>query len=71
MTRYQFLLKLAFLGGAVVMIVVTGVLIGCGHDGAITNTFLGLGAAFSAANVWQMIGGNNKDQTSDQGGGSG
>lgn len=59
MTKYQFYLKLAFLGGAVVMIVVTGVLVACGKNGAITNTFLGLGAAFSAANVWQIMSGGN------------
>lgn len=57
MTRYQFFLKLAFLGGSVVMMVVTGILIGCGKNGAITNTFLGLGSAFSAANIWTMLNG--------------
>lgn len=60
MTRYQFLLKLAFLGGAVVMMIVTGILVGCGHDGAITNTFLGIGSAFSAVNVWSVL--NDKTQ---------
>lgn len=58
MTRYQFLLKLAFLAGAVVMMVTTGVLIGCGHNGAITNTFLGVGTAFTGANIWALV--NNK-----------
>lgn len=60
MTKYQFYLKLAFLGGAVVMMVATAILVGCGHDGAITNTFLGIGSAFSAVNVWQVL--NGKDQ---------
>lgn len=58
MTKYQFYLRLAFLGGCVVMMVTTGVLVGCGKDGAITNTFLGLASAFSAANVWSLL--NNK-----------
>lgn len=57
MSKYTFYLKLAFLGGAAAMMVTCGVLIGCGHDGAITNTFLGTGAAFSAANIWQVLNG--------------
>lgn len=55
MTKYQFYLKLAFLGGAVAMMVITGVLIGCGHNGAITNTFLGVGTAFTGANIWSLV----------------
>lgn len=57
MTKYQFYLKLAFLAGTGVMMAICGVLIACGHNGAITSTFLGTGAAFSAANVWQVING--------------
>lgn len=66
MTKYQFYLKLAFLGGTVVMMITTGILVGCGHDGAITNTFLGIGSAFSAANVWQIL--NGKESKGDQSG---
>lgn len=59
MTKYQFYLKLAFLAGSGVMMITTGVLIGCGHNGAITNTFVGVASAFSAANIWQVL--NNKE----------
>lgn len=60
MTKYQFYLKLAFLGGAVTMMIATAVLVGCGRDGAITNTFLGIGSAFSAVNIWQVLNGKNE-----------
>jgi len=61
MTRYQFLLKLAFLGGSVAMMITMAALVGCGHDGAITNTLLGVAAAFSGANVWQVVNGGKGD----------
>lgn len=57
MTKYQFYLKLAFLGGSVVTMVTTAILVGCGKDGAITNVFLGTASAFTAANVWQILNG--------------
>jgi len=61
MTRYQFLLKLAFLGGALSMMVTMAVLVLCGHNGAITNTLLGVSAAFSGANLWQVMNGVKND----------
>lgn len=55
MTNNQLWLKLAFLGVAAVMLIVCGVLIATGHDGAITNTFLGVGTAFTGANIWSLL----------------
>jgi len=60
-TKYQFYLKLAFLGGSVAMMVTMAVLVGCGKDGAITNTLLGIASAFSGVNVWQVINGNKTE----------
>ncbi len=59
MTKYQLILKLAFLAGSVVTMVTTAILVGCGKDGAITNTFLGTASAFTAANVWQILNGRD------------
>lgn len=60
MTKYQLILKLAFLGGSVAMMITMAILVGCGKDGAITNTLLGTASAFSGVNFWQVINGKTE-----------
>lgn len=47
-------LKLAFLGVGVVIIVSLTVMISCGHDGILVDTFMGIAAVIFGANVWQV-----------------
>lgn len=47
-------LRLAFLGVGVVIILCLTVLIAFGHDGALVDALLGISAVIFGANVWQV-----------------
>ena len=47
-------LKLALLGMGLVVIVCLTVLIACGHDGFLVDTFMGIAGVLFAGNAWQI-----------------
>jgi hypothetical protein len=48
------ILKLAFLGVGVVIILCLTVLIACGHDGTLVDALIGISAVIFGANAWQV-----------------
>lgn len=59
--KYQFYMRLAFLGICAVTLICMTVLVGCGHNGGVTNTLLGISAALFGVNFWQIFNGNKPE----------
>lgn len=52
--------KLIILGGQCVVLVVLGVLVGCGHNSAISDALLAVSGSIAGVGAWQVVTGIKK-----------